>query len=326
MLGPLTVLALSSRDWLDVVCVGVAGCGVAVLTLSQGVAGPISLVGIGWSLVAAVAFGAYIHTGKRVSKAFDGLQGVAIALPLVAILQTPLGIAFAGPGLWEPETLGALAVAAVLATVIPLSLEVTALRSLSMATFGLLLAFEPAFAVVAGFVIRGEALVPIQLVGIGLVILASVGSLGPRGWTRRLGAENRRLMADPAVTSLARVSIFDGLSAPDLAAIAKVVELRAVPVGAVLTVQGEPGDEFFMIDDGEVEISVDGRELRHLGQGDHLGEIALVSGGPRTATAVASKPTRLFVLQEPAFSALLVQQHRLEDRILTTVADRMRFG
>jgi inner membrane transporter RhtA len=326
MLGPLAVLALSSRDWLDIVCVGVATCGVAVLTLSQGVAGPISLVGIGWSLVAAVAFGAYIHTGKGVSKAFDGLQGVAIALPLVAILQTPLGIAFAGPDLWDPATLGALAIAAVLATVIPLSLEVTALRSLSMATFGLLLAFEPAFAAVAGFVIRGEALLPIQVIGIGLVILASVGSLGPRGWTRRLGADNRRLMADPAVTSLAGVSLFDGLSAPDLAAIAKVVELRAVPAGAVLTVQGEPADEFFMIADGEVEISVDGRELRHLGRGDYLGEIALVSGGPRTATAVASKPTRLFVLPEPAFMALLIRQHRLEDRILTTVADRMRYG
>jgi hypothetical protein len=213
----------------------------------------------------------------------------------------------------------------VLATVFPLSLEITALRSLSMATFGLLLAFEPAFAVVAGFVIRGEALVPIQLLGIGLVILASVGSLGPRGWTRRLGAGNRRRMADPAVTTLARVSLFDGLSAPDLAAVAKVVELRTVPAGAVLTIQGEPGDEFFMIADGEVEISVDGREVRHLGEGDYLGEIALVSGGPRTATAIASKTTRLFVLPGAAFTALLHQQHRLEDRILTTVADRMRY-
>jgi len=194
-----------------------------------------------------------------------------------------------------------------------------------MATFGLLLAFEPAFAVVAGFVIRGEALVPIQLVGVGLVILASVGSLGPRGWTRRIGAANRRHMADAVVASLAGVPLFDGLSAPDLAAVARLVELRTVPPGSVLTVQGESGEEFFMIADGEVEISVDGREVRHLGQGDYLGEIALVSGGPRTATAVASRETRLFVLPEAAFTALLLQQHRLEDRILTTVADRMRY-
>jgi inner membrane transporter RhtA len=324
MLGPLTVLALGSRGWLDIVCVGIATCGVAILSFSQGVGGPISPAGIGWALVAAIAFGAYIHTGKGVSKAFDGLQGVAIALPLVAILQTPLGVAFAGPGLWEPATLVALGVAAVLATVLPLSLEVTAIRSLSMATFGLLLAFEPAIGALAGFVVRGEALLPIQLVGIGLVILASAGSLGPRGWTRRIGAGNRDLMGDPAVISLAHVPLFDGLSAPDLAAVAKVVELRSVPAGAVLTVQGEPGDEFFMIADGAVEISVDGREVRHLGPGDYLGEIALVSGGLRTATAVATAPTRLFALPETAFTVLLQEQHRLEDRILTTVADRMR--
>jgi inner membrane transporter RhtA len=325
MLGPLTVLAMGSRNGLDLLCVAVAACGVAILSLSQGVEGPISFVGIGSALVAAIAFGAYIHTGKAVSKAFDGLQGVAIALPLVAILQTPLGVRFAGPDLWEPATLAALAIAAVLATVIPLSLEVTALRSLSMATFGLLLAFEPAFAVVAGFVIRGEALVPLQLIGIALVILASVGSLGPRGWTRRIGADNRRLMADPTMRNLDHVALFDGLSTRDLAAIAQVVEERTAPAGAVLAEQGQPGDEFFMIADGDVEILLDGRPVRHLGPGDYLGEIALVSGGPRTATAVTSTPSRLYVLQEVAFNALLLRQPRLEDRILTTVAERVRY-
>lgn len=325
MLGPLTVSALGSRGWLDLLCVGIAACGVAILTLSQGVDGPISAAGVAWSLVAATAFGAYIHTGKRVSKAFDGLDGVAIALPIVAILQTPLGLAFAGPGLWQPETLVALAIAAVLATVIPFSLEVTALRSLSMATFGLLLAFEPAIATVAGFVIRGQALVAVQLVGIALVILASVGSLGPRGWTRRIGAYNRGLMTDPTVAGLARVSLFDGLSARDLSSIAKVVEEREVPDGTVLTEQGQPGDEFFMIADGEVEIRLDDRVIRRLGPGEYLGEIALVFGGARTATAVATKPSRLYVLGEAAFTALLRRQPRLEDRILTTVADRMRY-
>jgi CRP-like cAMP-binding protein len=52
-----------------------------------------------------------------------------------------------------------------------------------------------------------------------------------------------------------------------------------------------------------------------IGAGDYLGEIALVSGGPRTATAVTSTPSRLYVLQEVAFNALLLRQPRLEDRI-----------
>jgi inner membrane transporter RhtA len=328
MLGPLTVSVLGSRGLLDLACVGVAAIGVAVLTLSQGMAGPTSLVGIWWALVAATAFGTYIHAGKRMSKAFDGLRGVAVALPLVAVLQAPLGLAFAEPGVLAPWTLVALAAAGVLATVVPFSLEITALRGLSMArmaTFGLLLAFEPAIAAVAGLAIRGQGLTSVQFAGIGLVIVASAGSLGPRGWTRRIGAHNLEPMANPTVAGLARVSLFDGLSSRDLAEIAAVVEERAVPAGYVLTQQGEPGNKFFMIADGEVEIDVHGRVVRRLGPGDYLGEIALIMGGARTATAVTVVPSRLYVLNVSDFTALLRRQPRIENRVLTTVAARMRY-
>jgi hypothetical protein len=194
-----------------------------------------------------------------------------------------------------------------------------------MATFGLLLAFEPAIAALAGLVIRGEQLVLAQLVGIALVVAASAGSLGPRGWTRRIGAYNRALMANPTVAALSGVSLFSGLSARDLATIAEVAEEREVDAGVVLTEQGQPGDEFFLIADGEVEIRLDGREIRRLGPGDYLGEIALVFGGKRTATAVAAKPTRLYVLGEEAFTAMIRKQPRIEDKILTTVTERMRY-
>jgi inner membrane transporter RhtA len=325
MLGPLTVSALGSRGPLDLAAVVTAGLGVAILTLSQGTAGPLSASGIGFSLIAAAAFGAYIHTGKRVSKDLEGLTGVALALPVVALVQAPLGLAFGRPGMWEPLTLLPLGAAGVLATVVPFSLEVTALRSLSMATFGLLLSFEPAIAAIAGFVIRGEQLVLAQLGGIVLVIAASAMSLGPRGWTRRVGAYNRALMANPTVAALARVSLFNGLSARDLGTIAEVAEEREVPAGTVLTEQGQAGDEFFIVADGEVEIRVDDREVRRLGPGDYLGEIALVIGGKRTATAVAATPSRLYVLGEKAFTAMLRRQPRIEDKILTTVTERMRF-
>jgi inner membrane transporter RhtA len=325
MLGPLTVSALGSRGVLDLACVGMAAIGVAVLTLSQGTAGPTSPVGIWWALVGATAFGTYIHAGKRMSKAFDGLLGVAVALPLVAMLQAPLGLAFAKPGVLAPWTLVALAAASVLGTGVPFSLEITALRSLSMATFGLLLAFEPAIAAVAGWTIRGQGLTSVQVAGIGLVIIASAGSLGPRGWTRGIGADNLELMANPTVAGLARVSLFGGLSARDLAEIAAVVEDRDVPAGYVLAQQGEPGNEFFMIADGEVEIRVHGRLVRRLGPGDYLGEIALILGGARTATAVATVSSRLYVLTESDFSALLRRKPRIENRVLTTVAARMRY-
>jgi CRP-like cAMP-binding protein len=142
---------------------------------------------------------------------------------------------------------------------------------------------------------------------------------------RRLGAYNRALMANPTVAALAGVSLFSGLSAKDLGTIAEVAEERDVPVGTVLCEQGQVGDEFFIVADGEVEILLDGREIRRLGPGDYLGEIALVFGGRRTATAIAAKPSRLYVLEEPAFTAMLRSQPRIEDKILTSVAERMRF-
>lgn len=93
----------------------------------------------------------------------------------------------------------------------------------------------------------------------------------------------------------------------------------------MLTEQGAPGDEFFIVDSGEVEIRQDGKELRRLGPGDFLGEIALVFGGARTATAVAAEPTHLFVLSKAAFDRMIKSQPRIEDKILTTVSERMRY-
>ncbi len=325
MLGPLAVSALGSRGPIDLAAVGTAGAGVGILTLSQGTAGTVGLFGIGAALVAALAFAAYIHTGKRVAAELQGLQGVAIALAVASVLLAPLGLWFRGPGLFEPPTLGVLALAGLLATVIPFSLEVTAMRSLSAATFGLLLSFEPAIAAVAGFVIRGEALVPAQLIGIALVMGASIASLGPRTWTRRLGAYNRALMANPTVAALGRVPLFSGLSARDLGTIASVAEEREVPAGEVLTEEGEPGDEFFIVAAGEVEVRLHGREVRRLGPGGFLGEIALVFGGNRTATAIAAQPSRLYVLGQDAFTAMLRGQPRIEDKILTAVSERMRY-
>ncbi|MEO5703669.1 MAG: EamA family transporter [Candidatus Limnocylindrales bacterium] len=325
MLGPLTVSALGSHSRIDLGFVGLAAIGVMMLTLSQGTTGPMSVTGILLALVAAGAFATYIYTGKRVGKEFDGLGGLAIALVITTVLLAPVGLAYGRPGMWSPEVLVAIGAAGVLATVIPYSLEMVALKNLSAATFGLLLALEPAIAAVMGFVIRDEQLAPIQLVGIAIVVIASAGSLGPRGWTRRIGAYNRALMSHPAVAALANIPLFSGLSARDLQSIASVAEERDAQPGDVLIQQGAGGGEFFIVAAGEVAIDVNGDEVRRLGPGDHLGEIALVFGGKRTATATASVPTHLYVLGEASFAKVLKAHPRIEDKILTSVSERMRY-
>jgi inner membrane transporter RhtA len=325
MLGPLGVAAFGYRTWLDYLCVALALVGVTVLALAEGVSGPLSPLGLLLSLGGAASFAAYIVTGKRIGRETHGFEGLAIALIIATLIQTPFGLAFGLPGMWTPQVLLATAAAGLLATVIPFTFEITALRSLSAATFGFILAFEPAIAAVVGFVVLGQALVATQLVGIGIVIAAGALSAGPRGWTRRIGSYNRGVMSNPTVAALARVPLFAGLSARDLGTIASVAEERDVPAGAHLTDQGGEGHEFFIVAAGEVDVTIDGREVRRMGPGEFLGEIALVFGGPRTATAVATAPTHLYVLGEAAFSSMLKKQPRIEDKILTSVAERMRY-
>jgi CRP-like cAMP-binding protein len=132
-------------------------------------------------------------------------------------------------------------------------------------------------------------------------------------------------MDDPKVLALSRVPLFSGLSAKDLQAIASTTEERSAGAGEVLTREGDAGDEFFVISDGSVAITSEGRHLRTLGPGDYLGEIALVFGGTRTATATVEQPSSLFVVGKANFLDMMKRQPRIEDKILTTVSERMRY-
>ena len=78
-----------------------------------------------------------------------------------------------------------------------------------------------------------------------------------------------------------------------------------MPAGQVLTREGAPGSEFFVIVDGAVEIDVHGQTVRTMESGDFLGEIALVDDGPRTATATTTTPTKLLVLGRREFRSLM---------------------
>lgn len=325
MLGPLAIAAWGNRAPVDLALVGVAAIGALLLCLATGTDGPVSAVGLGFALAGAVALAAYIVAGKRVNASGSGLSGLALALVITAALQTPLGLLLAEPGLWDVRVLLTLALAGMLATLVPFTLEAVALRTLPMATFGLVLAFEPAMAALTGIVIRDDVLAAEQWLGIGLIVMAAAGSLGPRDWMRRMGSDNARLMTDATVAALGRVPLFAGLSAPELATLAGVAHSRAFAAGDVLTREGDDGDEFFVISSGTVDISAHDRHLRSLGEGDFLGEIALLFGGTRTATVVASSAGSMYSLPKPAFLALLEEHPYIEDKILGTVSERMRY-
>jgi CRP/FNR family transcriptional regulator, cyclic AMP receptor protein len=136
--------------------------------------------------------------------------------------------------------------------------------------------------------------------------------------------ETRGIVSDSIVGALGRVPLFAGLSPQDLVTLATVTTARPLEVGTVLTTEGEVGDEFYVIERGAVAISVDEQQLRTLGPGDLLGEIAILFGGFRTATAVATEPGALLVLPKADFLELLAANTSIEKKILDTADERLR--
>ncbi|MEV2225170.1 EamA family transporter [Nocardia vinacea] len=108
----------------------------------------------------------------------SGHDGLALAMAFGGLLVLPVAFANASPALFDPLVLAALAVVAVLSSLVPHAIELEALRRISAATFGVLMSLEPAVAAAAGLLLLGEDLTLVQCAGIGLVIIASAGASG----------------------------------------------------------------------------------------------------------------------------------------------------
>jgi MFS family permease len=123
-------------------------------------------------------------------------------------------------------------------------------------------------------------------------------------WASLRGLDRRAILPDPARVALLRaVPLFRPLSQPAFELLAN----RLIPVdasaGAAMIREGEPGDRFFAIEEGEAVVTVVGREIARLGPGDHFGEIALLRDVPRTATVTAATHLRLLALEREDFLA-----------------------
>jgi CRP-like cAMP-binding protein len=131
-------------------------------------------------------------------------------------------------------------------------------------------------------------------------------------------------MADEKLEQLRRVPLFAGLGKRDLEELGSLADEVDVADGRVLTRQGETGHEFFVVLDGGVNVDVDGRPVASLGKGDFLGEIALIDGKPRTATATAVGPTRLLVIGHREFHRLMDDFPTVKTCVLQALAERVR--
>ena len=132
------------------------------------------------------------------------------------------------------------------------------------------------------------------------------------------------MAAKDVAARLAKVPIFSGCSQRELAAIARVIRPIDHDAGAVIAVEGQPGAGLFVIDSGEADVTIGGRKINHLGAGDFFGELALLDGGPRTATVTAATDIKLLALTEWVFRGLLIEHPTIALRTLEAMASRLR--
>ena len=172
-LGPLGVAVARGRGGQRLLWPGLAGVGVLLLTHPW--QGGANLAGIACALGAAVCWAAYIVLTQAVGDEVAGLQGLAVSIPVAAVLAT----AVSGPSvipLLTPHLLLAGLGLALLLPVVPFSLEMYALRRLTTAAFGTLMCLEPALALVAGLALLGQVPRAWSLVGVAFVVAAGVGA------------------------------------------------------------------------------------------------------------------------------------------------------
>jgi len=172
-LGPLGVAVARGRGGHRFVWPGLAGVGVVLLTNPW--AGTVDPIGVLYALAAALCWAGYILLTQHVGDGVDGINGLAVSMPVAGVVATLV----AGPSVLAKMTPDILIIGvglAILLPVVPFALEMMSLRRLTTATFGTLMALEPAFAMIVGLVVLHQIPGPAGIFGICFVVAAGIGA------------------------------------------------------------------------------------------------------------------------------------------------------
>ena len=129
---------------------------------------------------------------------------------------------------------------------------------------------------------------------------------------------------DTYLQHLSAVPLFSALAKKDLQKIAKASDEVDLDEGRVVVAEDTTGHEAFVILEGTARVERNGRKVAELGPGDHFGELALLDGGPRTATVTADGDMEVLVLSKPAFNGVLDEIPTLAHKLLVSLAHRLR--
>jgi CRP-like cAMP-binding protein len=132
------------------------------------------------------------------------------------------------------------------------------------------------------------------------------------------------LRKDRKIELLKQVPLFSHCNKKQLAAIAQRADLISLRPGVELIREGALGREFMVIVDGAVDVRRKGRKINTLGAGDFVGEMALIAGGPRTATVTTTRDTSLLVVTQRQFNELLAETPEIQAKVIEALGERLQ--
>ena len=173
--GPLAVALFASRRAVDFAWAAIAAFGIVLFLPVVEDAPALDPLGLLYALGAGVCWGLYIVFGQRLGTLAAG-TATSLGMLIAAVLVFPVAVAEAGATLASSQVLPVALAVAVLSSALPYTLEMTALKRMPAKTFGIFMSVEPALASLAGLVVLGERLTPLQMAATACVMLASAGS------------------------------------------------------------------------------------------------------------------------------------------------------
>ena len=131
-------------------------------------------------------------------------------------------------------------------------------------------------------------------------------------------------MANRGLEALAAVPLFEGLSGRHLRHVRDLGDEAFFMKGASLVRQGDEGDTFFVLLEGQAKVVRGGKTINTLIPGDHFGEISLLDGGERTASVVADTPVTCLVIDRKKFTKALSKEPAMSKALLKSMAKMIR--
>jgi inner membrane transporter RhtA len=172
-LGPLGLAVATSRRLIHFLWVGIAALGVALLTPAIG--DDLSMVGLGFAAVSALAWAAFVPATKLVGRAFGGRDGLTLGLWASSLMLLPFALAERTVIHADVLNIGGVLLVALLGAVLPWAIEFSVIQRISARTYGILVTLEPAVGALVGAVLLGQAIGLGMWIAVACVTIAAMG-------------------------------------------------------------------------------------------------------------------------------------------------------